>query len=120
MSRLLALSATLGLLLCSVAPAHAAGFEKELTNALARGEKGKADTLLVLHPSGGDAVEITPADFESYEIHMDGHIPVAIEMYAGKGKKKNDIWINLMRATYWRMDIEKIDGKWNYEFHFYF
>ena len=109
------------LLLAAALPslAHAAGFVKELENALKRGGDS-AKTTLVLHPAGGEEVVLTADDYESYEIHLDGELPVALEMYAGKGAKKHDIWINLSRCTYWRMDIEKIDKKWNYDFHFYY
>ena len=121
MSRLLlALSVAAFFALTLPAAAEAAGFMTELENALKRGDRDRATTKLILHPGGGTEVTITPDDFESYTIHMDEKIPLAIEMYNGSGDKKNDIWINLTRCSYWRMDIEKIDKRWNYTFHFYF
>jgi hypothetical protein len=115
------LAAALLLSLALPSLAHAAGFMKELENALKRGDKERASTTLVLHPGGGEEVTITPDDFDSYEIHYsEDKLPLAIEMYSGSGAKKNDIWINLMQCSYWRMDIEKKDGRWHYVFHFHF
>ena len=131
MSRLFrCLALCLSLLLVVPVEAEAASFQKELRNALKRGPKD-GHTKFVLHMAS-ETIEITAADFDSWDgllmgMVVDGRPPNAwdffpshIEMYKGSGDSKHNIMINLDIATYYRMDIDKIDGKWHYDFHIYY
>lgn len=108
------------LLLALPGTALANTFVTELRNALARGASGEAVTKLVLHKPASEDITITASDFTSWDLHLDGRIPVGVELYKGQGREKHDIWINLGTAIYWRMEVEKVGGAWHYDFHFFF
>ena len=120
----------LSVLLVVPVEAEAASFRKELKNALKRGPKDNSTTF-VLHISG-ETIEITAADFDTWEAHLFeiggsetfpnpwDFFPSHIEMYKGSGDTKHNIMINLIDAAYYRMDIDKEEGGWRYEFHIYY
>lgn len=130
MTRLHSTFAGLALLFSLVMPgqADAADFIKELKNATKRGARDKADTTFVLHHSNGEETSLSGSDYETFTLRWmergDGSFsdeyPMFLELYKGSGEKKHNIMINIASATYYKLDIEEIDGRWRYDFHFYY
>ena len=99
--------------------AMGASFEKEIRNALKRGKEGF--TFFHLHLPNGETIVVTGSDYDNHVVHVDNlGLPVSVELFSGSGSKKHNIFINIRRATYYKLDIEKDSGEWHYEFHFYF
>ncbi len=97
--------------------AFAADFIKELENSINRKE---CKVTYTLHMGDGKEQVFTGHDFTSGGIVEKGGIPIYFEMYKGSGDKKQNIMININNAIYYKLNIEKVMGVWEYDFHFYY
>ncbi|MES2622050.1 MAG: hypothetical protein V4615_14460 [Bacteroidota bacterium] len=95
----------------------AADFIKELENSINRKE---CKVTYTLHMGDGKEQIFTGHDFSSGGIIEKGSIPIYFEMYKGSGDKKQNIMININNAIYYKLNIEKVMGVWEYDFHFYY
>ena len=97
--------------------AFAADFIKELENSIGRKEcKG----TYTLHFGDGKEQIFTGNDFSTGGIIEKGGVPIYFELYKGGGDKKQNIMININNAIYYKLNIEKVMGVWEYDFHFYY
>jgi len=104
------------LLTFSLSQTFAADFIKELENSINRKDCKVTYTLHI-----GEKVQVfTGHDFTSGEIVDKGGVPMFFEMYKGSGDKKQNIMININNAVYYKLNIEKVMGVWEYDFHFYY
>lgn len=124
MRRFVVLLALATLTTLVAAPASAGSMMTELSNAAKQGSKGGMKAELVtftLHfGTGAEPIVVTGADYESYELHEQGGVPTHLELFAGSGSEKHNILINIDAARYYRLNIEKVDKDWRYDFHFFF
>jgi len=65
-------------------------------------------------------VQILQAVETSGRVIDQGGAPSSFELFNGTFEKKYNIIISLQNAIYYKLDIEKVDGKWEYKFHFYY
>ena len=105
------------LILFAVNIAIAGDFIKELENSINRKE---CKVTYTLHLSDGKEQVFTGHDFSSGGIIEKGGIPIYFEMYKGSGEKKQNIMININNANFYKLNIEKVMGVWEYDFHFYY
>jgi len=99
--------------------AYAGNFAQELRNSIARAKDGSL-VEYTLHFSNGTEKMFTGADFTSGRLIEQGGAPASFELFNGTFEKKYNIVISLQNAIYYKLDIEKVDGKWQYIFHFYY
>jgi hypothetical protein len=105
------------LIFLSVSTAFGADFIKELENSISRKE---CKVTYTLHMGDSKEQVFTGHDFSSGGIVEKGGIPIYFEMYKGSGDKKQNIMININNAIYYKLNIEKVMGVWEYDFHFYY
>ena len=99
--------------------AYSADFITELKISIKRAQDG-SNVKYNLHLPNGEIKKFTGRDFIKGVIVIRGDIPLYFELYKGKGYKKLNIMINLQNAVYYKLDMEKIAGEWEYDFHFYY
>lgn len=97
----------------------AGNFITELKNSIERAHKG-SKVEYILHFQNGKVKKITASDFKGGEIITYKDRPLYFELFKGHGNKKSNIMINLTNPIYYKLDIEKVNGKWNYIFNFYY
>ena len=102
-----------------VLPVFAGSFVQELRNSIARARDGNIVEYTLHFPDGQEKM-FTGADFTSGRLIEQGGAPAAFELFNGTFDKKYNIVISLQKAIYYKLDIEKIDAKWEYRFHFYY
>lgn len=97
---------------------------KEISNAVELGAgDGPGDDLVAfnLHFGSEAPVVVTGHDYDSYKLYQsETGVPTALELYAGKGEDKHNIYINIEAARYYRLNVSKAAKDWHYEFEFYF
>ena len=104
-------------ILMAASSVFAADFIKELENSIGRKE---CKVTYTLHMGESKEQIFTGHDFTSGGIIEKGGIPIYFEMYKGSGDKKQNIMININNAIYYKLNIEKVMGVWEYDFHFYY
>jgi len=97
----------------------AGSFISELENSIKRAQKG-SKVEYILHLKNGDTKIFTAADFHSGNLVSYKDQPLYFELFKGVGSKKHNIMINLATPVYYKLDIEKTDGVWDYVFNFYY
>ncbi|TVR40957.1 MAG: hypothetical protein EA392_02845, partial [Cryomorphaceae bacterium] len=95
----------------------AGDFLRELQSSIKCNSCGVTYTL---HLADGSEKVFTNLDFTSGNVVVQSGVPYFLELYHGSGSKKHNIMINISQAVWYRFDIEKLDGQWNYDFHFYY
>ena len=105
--------------LISVFSSKAGNFITELENSIDRANKG-SKVEYVLHFQNGKIKTITASDFKGGNLVSYKDRPLYFELYKGHGSKKSNIMINLTTPIYYKLDIEKVNGKWNYIFNFFY
>lgn len=99
--------------------AYAGYFAQELRNSMSRARDGNL-VEYTLHFPGGEEKLFTGADFTNGRIIEQGGAPAYFELIHGKYEKKYNIVISLQNCIYYKLDIEKVNSKWEYRFHFYY
>lgn len=99
--------------------AFAGSFAQELRNSIVRAKDGSL-VEYSLHMPDGTTKMFTGADFTSGRIIEQGGTAASFELFKGTFDKKYNIVISLQNAIYYRLDVEKVNDKWEYRFHFYY
>ncbi len=107
------------LLTVAVVVSFAGSFITELENSIDRAHKG-SQVEYVLHFQNGNKKIITASDFKTGNLVSYKDRPLYFELFKGRGDLKSNIMINLTTPIYYKLDIEKVNGKWNYVFNFYY
>lgn len=105
------------LLFISSSVVFAGDFLAELQNSI---KCRDCPVTYTLHLADGTEKVFTNADFSSGNVVVQSGVPYFLELYQGSGAKKYNIMVNISQAVWYRFDIEKSDGKWSYDFHFYY
>ncbi len=95
----------------------AGDFLRELQNSI---KCNGCSVTYTMHLTDGTEKVFTNQDFSSGNVVVQSGVPYFLELYHGSGSKKYNIMINISQAVWYRFDIEKVGGEWNYDFHFYY